>query len=261
MGTTMADGLLAAGWRVDQITIAERVAERRAQLVDLGYLVVDSPAAAVAGAETVLLVVKPGDALTVLDEISTALGAAPVISLCAGLPTDLLQEHLPEGTPVVRVMPNTPASIGRGMAAISAGRHADSVHTDLALSIMSAVGSAVVVPESFQDAVTAVSGSGPAYVFYLAEAMIEAGVQLGLPRSIATQLAVETIAGSAELLRSAGEHPAVLRERVTSPGGTTAAAIRELDAHAVRSAVSDALAAAAARSAQLAQEARGRQHS
>src|SRR3712207_6183652 len=132
-------------------------------------------------------------------------------------------------------MPNTPAQVDEGMAAISAGSHSDQEHLDRVTEILSATGQVVTVPERYQDAVTAISGSGPAYLFFVVEAMIEAGVHLGLPRDIATQLVVQTMLGSAKLLRETGEHPTVLRERVTSPGGTTAAAVRQLEDHKVRS--------------------------
>ena len=133
-----------------------------------------------------------------------------------------------EGVAVVRVMPNTPALVDEGMAAISPGTHCDEAHLLEAEELLRATGKVIRVPEYQQDAVTAISGSGPAYLFFVVEAMIEAGVHLGLPRSTASELVVQTVVGSAKLLRETGEHPTVLRERVTSPGGTTAAAVREL---------------------------------
>jgi pyrroline-5-carboxylate reductase len=151
-------------------------------------------------------------------------------------------------------MPNTPALVDEGMAAISRGAHCDEGHLVLAEGLLAATGKVVRVPEKQQDAVTAVSGSGPAYIFFVVESMIEAGVHMGLPRSTATELVIQTVVGSAKLLRETGEHPTVLRERVTSPGGTTAAAVRELEDHKVRAAFLSAIEAARNRSRALAAE-------
>src|SRR6201999_2157827 len=157
------------------------------------------------------------------------------------------------GTPVVRVMPNTPALVDEGMAAISAGSHCDDAHLEEAEALLRSCGKVVRVPEAYQDAVTAISGSGPAYIFYVVEAMIEAGVLLGLPRATATELVIQTLVGSAKMLRETGTHPVVLREQVTSPGGTTASALRELEVHRVRAAFLAAMEAARNRSAELAE--------
>jgi pyrroline-5-carboxylate reductase len=153
-------------------------------------------------------------------------------------------------------MPNTPAQVDEGMAAISPGSHSTEAHLERVSAILSATGRVVIVPERYQDAVTALSGSGPAYLFFVVEAMIEAGVHLGLPRDTATELVVQTMLGSAKLLRETGEHPTVLRERVTSPGGTTAAAVRVLEDHKVRAAFLGAIEAARDRSRDLASAAR-----
>ncbi len=212
---------------------------------------------AVAEADTVILVVKPQDMADLLDEIRESLKPNTlVISLAAGVDTASIEERLPDGIAVVRVMPNTPAQVDEGMAAISAGSHSEQEHLDRVTEILSATGRVVTVPERYQDAVTAISGSGPAYLFFVVEAMIEAGVHLGLPRDIATQLVVQTMLGSAKLLRETGEHPTVLRERVTSPGGTTAAAVRQLEDHKVRAAFIGAMEAARDRSRELAAAAR-----
>lgn len=213
--------------------------------------VVDDLAAA-AAADTVLLVVKPQDMADVLREIAPALRPGQLlVSLAAGITTAFVETHVPDGVAVVRVMPNTPALVDEGMAAISPGTHCDDSHLAEAEQLMASVGKVVQVPEKMQDAVTAISGSGPAYVFFVVEAMIEAGVHLGLPRTIAHELAVQTVVGSAAMLRETGEHPAVLREQVTSPGGTTAAALRELEVHRVRAAFLAALEAARDRSREL----------
>ena len=182
-----------------------------------------------AQADTVALVVKPQDMADVLAEIASSLTPGTLlVSLAAGITTEFIESRVPDGIAVVRVMPNTPALVDEGMAAISPGTHCDDDHLAVAESLLRTTGRVVRVPEKQQDAVTAISGSGPAYLFFVVEAMIEAGVHLGLPRSTATELVVQTVVGSAKLLRETGEHPTVLREQVTSPGGTTAAAIREL---------------------------------
>jgi pyrroline-5-carboxylate reductase len=200
-----------------------------------------------------VLVVKPQDMSALCDEIAGEVRAGQlVVSLAAGITTEFLETRLPAGVPVVRVMPNTPALVDQGMAAISPGAHCDDDHLDQAEGLLRAVGKVVRVAEKHQDAVTAISGSGPAYVFYVTEAMIEAGVFLGLPRSTATELVVQTLYGAATMLRETGEHPGVLRENVTSPGGTTVAALRTLDDHKVRAAFISALEAARDRSHELA---------
>ncbi|HET9128113.1 MAG TPA: pyrroline-5-carboxylate reductase [Propionibacteriaceae bacterium] len=252
MGGTLLGGLVRAGWDADRLLIAERSESLAHDVSERTGVRVAGLAEVARTADTIVLVVKPQDALGVLDELATDLRAGTlVVSLCAGLRTERLEEHLPEGTPVVRVMPNTPASVGEAMSAISGGRHATDEHVAIAERLLGAVGQVVVVPEKYQDAVTAVSGSGPAYLFYVADAMIEAGVHLGLPRPVATQLATQTLVGSAKLLSESGTHPAVLRENVTSPAGTTAAALRVLDDRGVRAAFLAALEAARDRSVEL----------
>jgi pyrroline-5-carboxylate reductase len=257
MGETVLSGLLRAGWHPDQIVASHRRSERRQELtVRYGIQMLESTKA-VADAETVLLVVKPQDMRDLLAEISPAIKpGALVVSLAAGVDTAFIESRLPEGVAVVRVMPNTPAQVDEGMAAISPGSHSTQDHLDRVTEILSATGRVITVPERYQDAVTAISGTGPAYLFFVVEAMIEAGVHLGLPRSTATELVVQTMLGSAKLLRETGEHPTVLRERVTSPGGTTTAAVRQLEDHKVRAAFLVAMEAARDRSRELAAAAR-----
>lgn len=247
MGGAIADGLVTAGWT--NVAVVETNADRRAQLAEnAGLQVLESADEVLADAVVVALVVKPGMVDAVLEEVAAQLpSGALLMSMCAGVRIEQLAAHLPAGSPIVRVMPNTPAQVGAGMAALSPNEHVTTTQLSLATELMQAVGAAIVLPESAQDAVTAISGSGPAYVFYLVEAMIEAGVQLGLTRDDADKLARQTIVGAGQLLAE-GDHPSVLRERVTSPGGTTAAAIRQLDAHAVRAGVSAAIWAAYERS-------------
>lgn len=258
MGETLLSGLIRSGWTADRITATHRRPERRAELTTR-YAVETTPdnAEAVRAADTVVLVVKPQDMVGVLDEIAGSVDADTlVVSLCAGVPSDLIESRLPAEVPVVRVMVNTPAQVDEGMAAVSGGTHATAAHLDQVTDILGAVGRTVTVPERYQDAVTAISGSGPAYLFFVVESMIEAGVHLGLPRGTATDLVVQTMLGSASLLRASGEHPTVLRERVTSPGGTTAAALRQLEDHKVRAAFITAIEAAHDRSRALADAAR-----
>jgi pyrroline-5-carboxylate reductase len=257
MGETVFSGLLRAGWDAGDIVVTARRPERSQELVErYGVRVVGNTDAA-AAADVVLVAVKPQDISAVLDEIGPALRPGTLVaSLAAGVATDVIESHLPTGTPVVRVMPNTPAQVDEGMATLSGGTHTQPEQVEQVAKLLSATGQAVIVPEKYQDAVTAISGSGPAYLFFVVEAMIEAGVHLGLPRHTATELAVQTMFGSAKLLKETGDHPTVLRERVTSPGGTTAAAIRVLEDHKVRAAFLGAMEAARDRSSALADAAR-----
>ena len=175
------------------------------------------------------------------------------MSLCAGLPTSLFERRLPANTPVVRVMPNTPMLVGEAMSAVSPGTHASAEDVKTVTELLGCVGKVVEVPESQQDAVTALSGSGPAYFFYLVEAMIDAGILLGLPRAVAEQLIVQSAVGAATMLDQGTGHPVLLREAVTSPAGTTINAIRELEKHGVRAALLAAIEAARDRSIELGQ--------
>ncbi|GAA4814406.1 pyrroline-5-carboxylate reductase [Nocardioides caeni] len=252
MGETLLSGLIRAGRSAADLVVVEKREERAAELAERYGVPVVADVAAAAEADTVLLVVKPQDMADVLAEIAPALRPGQLlVSLAAGITTSFIESHVPEGVAVVRVMPNTPALVDEGMAAISAGTHCDDAHLAEATDLLRSVGRVVEVPEKQQDAVTAISGSGPAYVFFVVEAMIEAGVHLGLPRTVAHELAVQTLVGSAIMLRETNEHPAVLREQVTSPGGTTAAALRELEVHRVRAAFLAALEAARDRSREL----------
>jgi pyrroline-5-carboxylate reductase len=252
MGETLASGLLRAGRSPSDLLLTDRGPERGVELRERYGIDVVGNAEAAAKADTLLLVVKPQDMGELLDEIAPHLTSGTlVVSLAAGITTAFLEARLPQGTAVVRVMPNTPALVDEGMAAISRGAHCDEDHLREAEQLLSSVGRVVRVPEKQQDAVTAVSGSGPAYLFFVVESMIEAGVHLGLPRTTASELVVQTVVGSAKLLRETGEHPTVLREQVTSPGGTTAAAVRKLEDHKVRAAFLTALEAARDRSREL----------
>ncbi|WP_188838540.1 pyrroline-5-carboxylate reductase [Flexivirga endophytica] len=254
MGEALLSGLLRSG-DPTRIVVSDHSAERQAQVAEKYGVQSATTAEAVAGATTVIAAVKPPDMGALLDEIAAGLEpGALVISVAAGITTAYLEAHLPEGTPVVRVMPNTPALVGEGMTAISPGTHSESRHLAAAQDLLSSSGTVISVPESKLDTVTAISGSGPAYVFYVVEAMVEAGVLLGLPRDTSTELVVQTLYGAATMLKETGDHPSLLRERVSSPGGTTIAALRQLDDHKVRAAFLTAMEAAARRSAELASD-------
>ncbi|MDA8434576.1 MAG: pyrroline-5-carboxylate reductase [Actinomycetales bacterium] len=253
MGETLLAGLIRAGRLPSELVVTERRPDRAEELRQRHGVDVVSNVDAATRADTLVLVVKPQDMGTLCEEIAPHVRpGALVVSLAAGITTEFLESRLPAGVPVVRVMPNTPALVDQGMAAISPGAHCDQPHLDEARQLLEAVGRVVVLDEKHLDAVTAISGSGPAYFFYVVEAMIEAGVFLGLPRSTATELVVQTCYGAATMLRETGEHPSVLREQVTSPGGTTVAALRTLDDHKVRAAFISALEAARDRSHELA---------
>ncbi len=253
MGEAILAGLLKSGRPAESLVVVEKRAERAAELVAAHGVDVTGDLTAVADADQVLLAVKPQDLFTVLDALAPSLSAGQtLISIAAGVTIASIEAKVPAGVAVVRVMPNTPALVAEGISALSGGSAATAEHIAAAEELMSACGAVVVVPEKQMDAVTAVSGSGPAYVFYVIEAMVEAGVHLGLPRTTAHQLAVQTVLGSAVMARDTGTHPTVLREQVTSPGGTTAAALRQLDERGVRAAFLAALEACADRSAELA---------
>jgi pyrroline-5-carboxylate reductase len=253
LGEALLAGLIRAGYRPDEVLVTTRRADRGAELAARHGVRPVSTAAAVAGADTLLLAVKPQDMAVLLAEMAP--GFPPerlVVSLAAGIPTTLVEAALPAGTAVVRVMTNTPVLVDEAMSVLSAGAHAGEEHLARTERLLVPVGKVLRVPESQQDAVTALSGSGPAYFFYLVEAMTDAGILLGLPRSVAADLLVQTALGAAVMLRDTGEHPVRLREAVTSPGGTTINAIRELERHGVRAALLSALEAARDRSRELA---------
>jgi pyrroline-5-carboxylate reductase len=255
IGEALLSGLLSGGRRAEDLVFTERYQERAAELTKrYGVRAVDVPTAA-AAADVLVIAVKPQDIEPLLDELAPVVtDRTLVVSLCAGLPTALYERRLAAGVPVVRVMPNTPMLVGEAMSAISPGRHADQRHLAQAEELLCTVGKVVHVPEAQQDAVTALSGSGPAYFFYLVEAMIDAGILLGLPRAVAEQLIIQSAVGAASMLAKTGEHPVILREAVTSPAGTTIMAIRELERHGVRAALLAAIEAARDRSRELGSE-------
>ncbi|MEU3561982.1 pyrroline-5-carboxylate reductase [Kitasatospora sp. NPDC054768] len=253
IGEALLSGLLRAGKDPADVLVTARRPERAAELAARYGVVAVSNAEAAKLADTLILAVKPQDMGALLEELAPHVGADRlVISAAAGVPTAWFEERLAAGTPVVRVMPNTPVLVDEGMSVISAGSHAGEEHLVRAEEIFSSVGKALRLPESQQDAATALSGSGPAYFYFLVEAMTDAGILLGLPRQVAHDLIVQSAIGASVMLRDSGEHPVKLREAVTSPAGTTIAAIRELENHGVRAALLGALEAARDRSRELA---------
>ncbi len=253
MGAALVGGLLDSGWEGDELSIAEIDAERRVALEQQfpKVRVVPSAAWAVADADVVIVAVKPNDVAATLETAAPALGEETlVLSIAAGV-TIATVEALVPARPVVRAMPNTPALVRQGASAIAPGTHARAEHLELAERLLGAVGVVVRVGEPALDAVTGLSGSGPAYVFLVAESLIEAGVLVGLPRDIARDLVVQTLLGSATLLARGEDTPEALRAAVTSPGGTTAAGLHELERHRLRAAVLDAVMAATERSREL----------
>lgn len=255
IGEALLSGLVSAGWNAQDLSFTERYAARCAELTERYGAAATDVAGAVRDSDVLVVAVKPQDVEALLDELAEPLAAARasrlVVSLCAGVPTSRYSGRLPEGTPVVRVMPNTPMLVDEGMCAVSAGPNATEEHLDMVERMLRSVGEVVRVPETQQDAVTALSGSGPAYFFYLVEAMIDAGILLGIPRATASSLIVQAAVGSAKMLDESEDHPVLMREAVTSPGGTTIAAIRELERHGVRAALIDAIEAARNRSVEL----------
>jgi pyrroline-5-carboxylate reductase len=255
IGEALLTGLLSSGWRdAGEIAVSTRREERAEELRERhGVAVSLSNGETIARAALIVVAVKPQDIESLLGEIGPSIQPEQtVLSVAAAITTAKIERHLAAGVPVVRAMPNTPATVHEGIAGICAGAHAGEEHLDLAEEALRHLGAVVRVSEPYMDAVTAVSGSGPAYFALLAEAMIEAGILLGLSREISTQLVVQTMLGTAKQLRDLKMHPVELREMVTSPGGTTIAAIRELERAGVRAAFLNAIQAAMDRSRELA---------
>ena len=255
IGESLLAGLLSSGWREPADVVVTGRREERVRELEERYGVRGtlSNAEAVSGAPLVVVAVKPQDFDVLLGEIGGVLTPEQtVLSVAAAIPTTLIESRIAPDVPVVRAMPNAPALVHEGMAGVCAGAHATEQHVALAEEVLAHLGDVARVPERYMDAVTAVSGSGPAYFALLAEAMIEAGILLGLGRETSTQLVVQTMLGTARLLRDEKMHPVELREAVTSPGGTTIQAIRELEQAGVRAAFLNAIQAAMERSRELA---------
>jgi pyrroline-5-carboxylate reductase len=255
IGEVLITGLLSSGWReAGEISASARREVRLEELRERhGIDVTRSNAEAVARAGLIVIAVKAQDIEALLGEIGTLIQPEQlVLSVVAAIPTAAIERHLGSGVPVLRAMPNTPSVVREGIAGICAGSHATEEHLNVGEEALRHLGDVVRVSEPYMDAVTAVSGSGPAYFALLAEAMIEAGILLGLSREISTQLVVQTMLGTAKQLRDLKMHPVELREMVTSPGGTSIAAIRELEQAGVRAAFMNAIQAAMDRSKELA---------
>lgn len=256
IGEALISGLREAGTPQSDIVVIEAVRARADELAKKYSILATSLDIGCEGADVIVVAVKPQDVPAVVeridDAISDSVHESIVVSLAAGIPTGTLENKLSAGSPVVRVMPNTAMLVGQGVSAICKGRFARDEHLDQVRTIMESVGAVVVVTEAQMDAVTAVSGSGPAYFFLLAEAMVDAGVEQGLPREVALTLATGTALGAGAMLTGGGDGPGQLRYNVSSPGGTTAAAIRRLESGGLRAAVADAVEAAASRSREMA---------
>jgi pyrroline-5-carboxylate reductase len=252
MGEALISGLLRAGRSPAEVLAVVRRPDRAAQLRETYGVDVVTAADAAKAAETLVITVKPQDMNVLLDEIAPHLPADRlIISVAAGIPTAAIERRLGTEVPVVRVMSNTPVLVDEAMSVISAGRHAGEEHLRRAEELLRPVGKVLRIPESQQDAATALSGSGPAYVYFLVEAMVDAGILLGIPRATAIEMVTQAVYGAATMLRETGEHPVILREAVTSPGGTTISAIRELERHSVRAAFLEAIESARDRGAEL----------
>ena len=252
MGEALASGLLRAGWAPSEILVAVRRPERGDQLRDRYGTAALSAAEAAKAAGTLVVAVKPQDMAALLDEIAPSLPAGRlVVSVAAGIPTSFIESRLGQDLPVVRVMSNTPVHVDEAMSVISAGRFAAEEHLARAEELLRPVGKVLRIPEAQQDAATALSGSGPAYVYYLVESMVDAAILLGIPRATALEMVTQAVYGAAVMLRESGEHPVLLREAVTSPAGTTISAIRELERHGVRAAFLAAIEAARDRGREL----------
>ncbi len=255
MGEALLSGLLRAGHPPAEVLAVARRADRAAELRERYGVQTPSAAEAAKTAETLVLAVKPQDMGTLLDEIATFIPASSdrlVISVAAGITTAFIGRRLTGDVPVVRVMSNTPVLVDEAMSVISAGQHAGEAHLHRTEKLLRPVGKVLRIPESQQDAATALSGSGPAYVYFLVEAMVDAGILLGVPRGAAMEMVTQAVFGAATMLRESGEHPVLLREAVTSPGGTTISAIRELEKHGVRAAFLAAIESARDRGRDLA---------
>jgi pyrroline-5-carboxylate reductase len=256
MAEALISGLIRSGGRsADEITVTCRRDERARELAGkYGIHATLDNAEAARGSDVLVLMAKPQDMEVLIEQARADVTPGDlVISFAAGIRTSFVEKHLPDGVPVVRVMSNVPVMVDEAMSVIAAGSRATDEHLAIAEELLGYVGKVLRLKETHLDAVTATSGSGPAYFFLLAEAMIEACILLGLSRDVATELIIQTMLGSAKMLRDTGKHPVELREMVTSPGGTTIEAIRHLEEAGVRAAFLNAIDAARKRSLELAQ--------
>ncbi|MHB1455913.1 MAG: pyrroline-5-carboxylate reductase [Armatimonadota bacterium] len=253
MAEAIVAGLTASGIKSDNISVFDIVESRRLYLREKYNIgIAESNAEIVQFADVIILAVKPNVVPNVLAEVGSTIGSTQlVISNIAGVKIESIEKMLANQTPVIRVMPNTPALIGMGASALSPGKYADATHMSIALHIYSAVGKAIEISEEKLDAVTGLSGSGPAYVYMMIEAMADGGVRMGLPRATALMLAAQTVAGTALMVLDSDDHPAVLKDRVTTPGGTTIEGIAALERNGFRNSIIEAVTAATKRSEEL----------
>lgn len=254
MGTALVCGALKAGVvGVEEVMGTDVVSGAREHFQKTTGAAVTGEISEVVGASDVLLLcTKPQDAFGAMEGISMGGGAGKLlVSIAAGVTLESLEKHAPSGMRVVRTMPNTPALVGKGAAAFCLGAGCEEGDAEVVRALLSSVGLAVEVPEKLMDAVTGLSGSGPAYVYLVIEALADGGVLAGLPRASALELAAQTVSGAAEMVLQTGQHPAVLKDMVTSPGGTTIAGLSVLEEQGVRSALISAVSAAAERAAEL----------
>ena len=252
MGKAIIKGLKAVK-PTPKISAWDALSENQKFLKDeLGILVPQNNQELVANSDIIILAVKPQVVDSVMAEIADSLTTEKLlISIAAGVPCKRLEKELKDPVPTIRIMPNTPALINRGISAIAAGTHAATKHLEITQDIFTCLGETALVAENTMDMVTAVSGSGPAYVFLVIEAMLDAAVGLGMPRDLARKLVIETILGTTELLKESNKHPMALKDMVTSPGGTTIAGLAELEKHGLRHAFNEALKSACQRSQDL----------
>jgi len=254
MGGVIAGGIVSRKLApAGNLTVADKVKECLQGLKEAyGVRVTNDNKKAAKSADVVILAVKPQDMGSVLQELSPAIDDKKlVVSIAAGIPTGFIEGHLREGARVIRVMPNTPALIGEGAAALTRGKNAMDLDLDMACLIFGALGITVVVKEELMDAVTGLSGSGPAYGFVIIEALTDAGVRMGLSRDVALKLSAQTMLGAARLCLQGDKHPAELKDMVTSPGGTTIAGLKALEEGRIRATLMAAVEAAALRSREL----------
>jgi pyrroline-5-carboxylate reductase len=252
MGEAMLAGLLHSGWDPSTLRAVDAQESRQNYISEKYGVPVMSLLDAVAESDEVIVVVKPNNVAEVLNSVSPVLKKESlIISLAAGLTTSTLERHLPASQPVIRAMPNTASLVGEGMTVICTGSCATGEHVARAETILACVGKVKLIPEELIDAVTAIAGSGPAYIMYVAESMIDTGVMMGLPRAMATELVKQTLYGSSKLLAQSNEHPTTLKENVVSPGGATAAALRIFEERCVKAAFTAAIEAAFKRSGEL----------
>lgn len=255
MASALIGGLLDSGFDAAGLRASDPSAEQRAHVEQLGITCFADNAPAIANADAIVLAVKPQIMKPVLRGLTTLASDQLLISIAAGVPSAAMEAALGRPQPIVRCMPNTPALLRQGVTVLVANEHASAGQQQLAGRVLGAAGVIHwLTDEDALDAVTAISGSGPAYFFYLVEAMISAGIDLGLPPELARSLATETAFGAARMVREGSDEPAQLRRNVTSPGGTTERALNVMDSASVKSALIEAMVQAAARSAELAEE-------